>query len=111
MKLQDCTKEELVFIIKRLIGDTFIAQFKIRAILSEMEMKRTNKTLNEADNWAKLASDYRKQHSDVLRPYRNGRLVDVPLHIIKEAERYIKEAELCDRKWSECMRRLQYEQC
>lgn len=106
MKLKDLSKEELMLILKKITDDSFIAQFKVRAILSEIEMKRTNKMVQEADSWADRAADFRKQYAEVLKPYSHSRLVDIPLHIIRDAERCLKEAEHCDRKWEECMQKL-----
>lgn len=107
MRIKDCTKEELIFLLKKLTDDSFSAKFKLVSYLSEIEIKRSNKYIREADHWADRAEDFRKQYAEVLKPYRYCKVVDIPIHIIKEAERCLKEAEQCDRLWQECMQNFE----
>lgn len=109
MRIKDCTKEELIFLLGKITEESFSAKFKLMSFLSEIEMKRTNKYVQEADNWAERAADYRRQYAEVLRPYRYCKVNNIPRHIIRDAERCLKEAERCDRRWEECMQKLECE--
>lgn len=106
MKLEECTKEELMFMIKRITEDSFISHFKVRAILADIEMKRTSKIAQEADRWAELAADYRNQYTEILKKYGHLKVADMPHDAIKKADNCLKQARMCDRKWEECMKRL-----
>ena len=106
MKLEECTKEELMFMIKRITEESFNAHFKVRAILADIEMKRTNKIVQEADRWAELAADYRNQYFLILKKYGHLKVIDMPRDAIQKADNCLKQARMCDRKWEECMRRL-----
>lgn len=106
MKLEDCTREELLKIIILISKDSCIFRHKVNSALSELEFSRTNRILREADNWNIIASDCRKRYAALLKPYEHSKLVDVPLHIIKEADQCLKDARRADREWDLCMKRL-----
>ena len=48
MELKDCTKEELISIIKRL---SFSDTGWLKSILSDIEYERMRKKIQEAENW------------------------------------------------------------
>lgn len=106
MKLEDCSKDELIAIIKKCCEASFISKFKIERCLAEVEYKRNLKTISEADNWNVIAANCRRKYAELLAPYANKKLVDIPLHIIREADQCLKDARRADREWDLCMKRL-----
>lgn len=110
MTLEQCTKEELIFIINKLAGygsfNEDQKQNKIGRHLADIEFMRAQKTLNEAENWATIAADNRRQYVKLLEPYEGIKLTDIPIEVIKKAESFIKDAQYADKKWDECMRKV-----
>lgn len=106
MKLEECTKAELMFIIKHMAKSDYISDFKLQTALSELEFKRTEKIIKEADNWNVIAAECRKRYAELLKPYGNFRFVDIPIPILQEADRCLKDARRADREWGLCMKRL-----
>lgn len=106
MKLEECTKAELMFIIKHMAKSDYISNFKLQTALSELEFKRTEKIIKEADKLNERAAECRKRYAELLKPYSNFRFVDIPIPILQEADRCLKEARKADWKWEECMKRL-----
>ena len=91
MKLEDCTKEELIYLLNRrcwsYISSTSELEFDVLMYRSE----QTNKAMgHEAGKEAEALAKY----SELLKPYAGERLVDIPENIIKKAskamERYKK---------------------
>ena len=110
MTLNQCTKEELIYIIKRAIGKHSFSeeqrQAEISSHLSDIKLQRSRKILKEADNWNKIAADNRQKYYDLLIGYKDTKLIDIPTDIIKQAETALKDAQFADKKWHECMRKV-----
>ena len=106
MRLDDCTKEELMSIIRKAFSDSISAMFAIKSALSEIEAKRKNKSFQEAENWVRLAADYRNQYTEILKKYGHLKVIDMPKEALQKADNCLKQARMCDRKWEECMKRL-----
>lgn len=100
MTLEQCTKEELIYIIKRLTNRPFEAnKTYLNAILSELDLEREKIKMNEAERWSKIANDARKEYCDFLRKYEGWSLTDVPTEEVERAIELINTAEKADKKY------------
>lgn len=106
MKLEECTKAELIQIIREIANENYVAKFKVQTALSELEFKRTDKLMREADNWNIIAADCRKRYVELLKPYERFKFVDIPISILQEADQCLKDARRADREWDLLMKRL-----
>lgn len=106
MKLEECTKEELMMVIRKAFSDSISAMFAIKSALSEIESNRKNKTLQEAENWSKLAADYRSEYLAILNKYGHFKVVDMPPEAIKKADECLKKARQCDRRYESCIMKV-----
>lgn len=109
MTLNQCSKEELIFIIHRMARRHCFSeeiQAEIDRHLSDVLYERQLKILKEAENWSKISADCRKKYIEILAPYDGKKLLDIPIDVIKKAESLIKDAQFADRKWEECMRKV-----
>lgn len=107
MKLEECTKEELMMVIRKVFSDSVSAMFAVKSALSEVESERKNKTLQEAEKWSKLATDYRNEYFRILQEYGHFKVVDIPTEAIKKADECLKKARQCDRRYESCMRKAE----
>jgi glucosamine-6-phosphate deaminase len=64
------------------------------------------KSINLIDCEAEDAEKECERYAELLKPYEHSKLVDVPLHIIREADQCLKDARRADREWDLCMQRL-----
>ena len=89
MTLNQCTKEELLFIIKRMAFRSYFKrdQEEIKYLLSEVIYERQKKLLKEADNWNTISTDCRNKYIEILKPYEGKRVIDIPIEAVKEAEK------------------------
>ena len=106
MKLEDCTKEELLEIIKKGCAASFISEFKVGRFLAELEYKRSLGTIAEAEKYNRAAVEYRQKYTEILAPYKFYRMIDIPRHILQEADQCLKAARRADRNYELCMKRL-----
>lgn len=110
MTLNQCTKEELIFIINRMARRHCYTDQQMKCEidrhLSDVVYRRQETMLKEAENWCKISHDCRLKYIDVLAPYDGKKLIDIPVDVIKEAEMFLKDAQYADKKWEECMRKV-----
>jgi len=101
--LKDCTKEELIFIIKRLqfysLGDSYY----VNRALWDVEEERENKRYAEAKRISSYAAQKRQEYIDLLAPYEGKRILDIPDSVIKKADAAMKAAQAADSKWNKLM--------
>lgn len=107
MKLEECTKEELMRVIRKAFSDSISAMFAIKSALSEIESERKNKTLQEAEKWWKLSKDYRDEYLAILQKYGHLKVADMPHDAIKKADECLKKARQCDRRYESCIRKVE----
>lgn len=106
MKLEECTKAELIFIIKHMAKSDYISKFKLQTALSELEYKKQEKIIKEAENWNEISASHRKRYVELLKPYTGFKFVDIPLGVLQEANNCLKAAKNADREYELCMKRL-----
>lgn len=103
MKLKDCTKEELIFVIKRLQLYNLSGSHYIQLALRDVEEERDRRKMDEARKVSDYAFQKRQEYINLLTPYEGKRLVDIPDSVFKKADAAMREAEKADRKWNKIM--------
>lgn len=99
MKLQDCTRDELIFIIDQFkLHSLSSGEYYLTQALNDVELKRQEKMFAEADRLAGLAYQKRMEYIDLLSPYEGVPIIDVPLEVMDEAAVLLKEAQALGRK-------------
>lgn len=109
MTLQDCTKEELIFIINHILDRHFFncdRQPVVDACLNKVKHQRTLKLLADADRWNRMAADSRRKYIDLLKKYGGEPCVTIPTEVLKRINTHLADARYADRKWDECMRKV-----
>ena len=103
MTLKDCTKEELIWIIKRL---TILDKYYLDRTLSDLEYERIKKKLAEAERWNQVADSCRQSYIEILKKHEGKKLIDIPINEIKEAERLLKDAERADKEYDKLIKEV-----
>lgn len=103
MTLHECTKAELIDIIKRL---TRTDNYPLIRILGDMEYERVKKKLDEAERWGRVADSCRAKYIELLKHYEGVHLIDIPIEDIKEIERCLKDAKIADNKYDKLMKEV-----
>lgn len=103
MKLKDCTKEELIFVIERLQLYTLSGTEYVQRALEDVEMRREERKHEEARRLAALQNQKMQEYISLMRPYEGRSLMDVPEDVLDQADAAIKEAHSTDMRWRKLM--------
>ena len=100
LALSDCTKADLLWIIKRLIcfGGGSSDHYLQRA-LNDLWYEKEKQRIEEADKYAKLADSKRRECIELLGPYDGQPLLSIPLKVLNKADKLMKEAQEADKKY------------
>lgn len=98
-RLADCTKAELIQIIKHLTNGTGQSPQLDRA-LDYIWYQRTDQRMDRADALAKRADEARRRCIALLAPYEGKRLMDIPTSVLDRAQRLLDEARKADKEWA-----------
>lgn len=103
MKLKDCTKEELIFVIERLQFYSLCGGEYVKRVLCVVEEQREERKLEEARRLAALQNQKMQEYISLMRPYEGRSLMDVPEDVLNRADAAIKAARSADMKWRKLM--------
>ena len=103
MTLEECTREELVFVIKQISrwhkGD-------LECALADVEYERIKKKLASAENWGKIADNCRTRYVELLKKHEGKKLIDIPIEDIKEMEQCLAQARKADKQYDKLMKEV-----
>lgn len=88
MKLEDCTKEEIIHYLRRRCFDVD------KDIEFDILVYRSEQTMNAEMSYKNAASDYLQEYIDLLKPYEGQKISNVPLATIKAAAEVMKRREV-----------------
>lgn len=104
VNLAKYSKEDLIWIINRMssFGQGWYLDEALRSLQYQKEMKR----IDEADRIAKQSSAARQAYIDLISPYDGKPWGEIPLDILKKAQKEIDEADKLDQRWRKLMRMI-----
>lgn len=106
-RLADCTKAELIQIIKHLTNGTD-QDLRLARALDYIWYQRTDQRMDRADALAKRADDARRRYIALLAPYEGKRLMDIPTSVLDRGQRLLDEARKADKEWARLMGKEEY---
>lgn len=106
-RLADCTKAELIQIIKHLTNGAD-QDLRLARALDYIWYQRTDQRMDRADALAKRADEARRRYIALLAPYEGKRLMDIPTSVLDRAQRLLDEARKADKEWAKLMGKEEY---
>lgn len=104
MKLSDCTKADLLWVIEQLCDRyLFDGEFYLERTLSALSFKKEQDRLDQARKYAETTDTARKRWVDLMAPYDGWRIIDIPIDVIQQADAAMQEAKAADNKWRQLM--------
>lgn len=100
MTLSQCSKADLLWIIKRL---QIRCKYDIDRALCDLAYEKEKERIAEAEKWCKLADKKRREYLEILGPYDGKPIIDIPLPVLEKADKAMKEARDADSKWAKLM--------
>lgn len=100
MHLNDCTKKELIWVIRWLIENIAGNDhcYLMRA-LYEVQRNRCLKILEESEHWSKLADAKLHEYILLMEPYAGRKLSEVPQDVLNRAKACLAEAGNAKERW------------
>ena len=104
MTLSECTKADLLWIIKR-IQERYLHDgvYAVLRALGDLNLEKARQRYDEADRINHLADEKRREYVKILSAYDEMRIIDIPLPVLEQADKLAKEAQELDRKWNKLM--------
>ena len=107
MKLRDCTKAELLWVIQRAREHSLGSiNGYIDHALSDLRFQRAEDRLKRAEELSKEADQARGKFVELMRPYDGKRYMDIPRNILEAAKAAIQRADKLDREYLKIMREV-----
>ena len=103
MKLKDCTKAELIFVIKRLQMYSLSDGHYIQLALRDVEEERERKKMDEAKRLSNYSFQKLQEFIALMASYDGKRLVDIPDSALNKAYAAMREVKKAEREWNKIM--------
>lgn len=102
LTLNDCTKADLIWIVKRILQMTTLnnADYYMNRALSELAFEKERKDLEEAEKVAEQCRQKWQEYIDILAQFDGKKIMDIPMDVIAKAQKVYDEAIALDKKWS-----------
>lgn len=105
MTLNECSKADLIWVIRRLLQQHCFAQedYYLKRVLSELAWEREQQNLSKADSVFELVKEKNQARRALLAPYAKEPLRDIPLEILEQAADLELEIMALLEKWEKLM--------
>ena len=102
MKLSDCTKADLLWIIKQMCKDE-LSDHRLQWALNDLEYEKERERLDRADQARQAASAASQRYVELLKPYEGMPLIEVPMDVLKQADAALAESHAANKQWAKLM--------
>ena len=102
MKLTDCTKADLIWVIKRMC-QLDLSDRVLHIALRDLEYYKEREQTGKAQQQLEIKRDATQRYIEMLRPYEGKPITAVPMAVLEEADAALAEARAADRKWRKLM--------
>lgn len=93
MKLSDCTKADLLWVVKHLCSHYLSdGEYFLERTLNDLSLQKEQERLDATRKYAAIADSTRKRWVSLMAPYDGCRLLDIPRDVIQEADAAMQEA-------------------
>lgn len=102
MKLSDCTKADLIWIIKAMCKYD-LSDLSLQRALNDLEYEKEQERFDRADQLAKTARDAFQRYIELMKPYEGTPLMDVPMDVLNQADAAMAEYCAANNQWAKLM--------
>ena len=102
MKLSDCTKADLIWIIKTMCKYD-LSDRNLRLALNDLEYEKERKRRNRAEQLLQASSAASQRYIELLKPYEGTLIMDVPVDILNQADAALAESRAANEQWMKLM--------
>lgn len=102
MNLSDCTKADLLWIIKQICKDE-LSDHRLQWALNDLEYEKERERLVRADQALQTASAASQRYIELLKPYEGMPLLEVPMDVLQQADAALAESHTANKQWAKLM--------
>lgn len=102
MTLKDCTKEELLTIIDRLMFFSPNA-YHVDRILGDLESERNERKYDKAGALLKTIREKTQAYIDLIGPWEGKPVMQIPQSVLNKGAQLLSEKENAEREWAKLM--------
>ena len=102
MKLNDCTKADLLWLIKRMC-QLNLSDRALHTALRDLEYHKEREQTGKAQQQLEIQRAATNRYIEILRAYEGKPISAVPMAVLEEADAALAEARAADRKWRKLM--------
>lgn len=102
MNLSDCTKADLLWIIKAMCKYD-LSDRNLRLALNDLEYEKERKRFDRADQALQTASAASQRYIELLKPYEGMPLLEVPMDVLQQADAALAESRAANKQWAKLM--------
>lgn len=102
MKLTDCTKADLLWVIRRMC-QLNLSDRELRIALCDLEDRKETERIEKARRLLDIQRDATQQYAEIIRLYEGKPISTVPMAALKKADAALAEARKADKQWRKLM--------
>ena len=102
MNLSDCTKADLLWIIKQICKDE-LSDHRLQWALNDLEYEKDRERLDRAEQALQTASAASQRYIELMKPYEGMPLIEVPMDVLKQADAALAESRAANKQWAKLM--------
>lgn len=102
MNLSDCTKADLLWIIKTMCKYD-LSDRNLRLALNDLEYEKEQERLDRADQARQAASAASQRYIELMKPYEGMPLTEVPMDVLNQADVAMAESRAANKQWAKLM--------
>ena len=102
MTLAQCTKDDLLWLIDRILQMCCFHQkdYYLARALEDLRYHKEKARIAEAEKFGKIADAKLQEYIEIMRPYDGRKLTDIPLPILEKARQALADADAAERKFA-----------
>lgn len=102
MKISDCTKADLLWIIKTMCKYD-LSDRNLRLALNDLEYEKEQERFDRAEQLLQVSSAASQRYIELLEPYEGMPLTDVPMDVLQQADAALAESHAANKQWAKLM--------
>ena len=102
MNLSDCTKADLLWIIKTMCKYD-LSDLSLQRALNDLEWEKERDRLARADQALQASSAAYPGYMELMAPYDGASLTDVPMDVLQQADAALAESHAANKQWAKLM--------
>ena len=99
LTLGDCTKADLLWIIKYMIRFGGSDDYYLQRALNQLWYEKEKQRIDEGDKYLEISNAKLSEYFSLMQQHQGKSFLEIPDGVLEKAAQLLKEAEAADKKW------------